>query len=235
LSFRLINSKLTPEGTLNPLEKIGKIVKETDALLYVDFVASAGGAPLKVSDWGIDLGLLGSQKCLSLPPDLSIVTVSPKAWKVIDEVRYVGYDALKPWKTAVDIKYFPYTHNWRAVAALEQSLLLLKKEGFDKCIARHEQVAKYCRERLHKMGIKIYPKKEEFCSPTVTAAYVPDGWTWDEFNSKLKKNGITVGGSYGKLAGKVFRIGHMGTQADITLIEKALDIIEIDLKSKKVY
>jgi len=214
------------------LKKIGKIVKETDALFYVDFVASAGGAPLKVADWGIDLGLLGTQKCLSLPPDLSIITVSSKAWKVINEVSYVGYDALKPWKTAVEEKYFPYTHNWRAVAALEQSILLLKKEGFDKCLCRHEQVAKYCRERLVKMGLKLFPKSEDFCSPTVTAAYVPDGWTWAELNAQLKENGLFIGGNYGKLAGKVFRIGHMGTQADMALVEKALNVLEQVLKSK---
>lgn len=114
------------------------------ALYYVDFVASAIGVPVNVEEWCIDLGLLGTQKCLSLPPDLSIITVSPKAWKVIENVNYCGefnpytlskfggYDALKPWKDVVENKYFPYTHNWRAIAALEFTLTKLEAEGFDK-------------------------------------------------------------------------------------------------------
>ncbi len=110
----------------------------------MDFVASAMGVPINVQDSCIDLGLLGSQKCLSLPPDLSIITVSPLAWQVIEEVNYcgtsnldsffnkVGYDALKPWKNASEIKYFPYTMNWRAIAALDLMLDKILEEGQDK-------------------------------------------------------------------------------------------------------
>src|SRR5690606_32525555 len=88
----------TPSGTLNPLKEIGEICREIDALYYVDFVASAGGAPVEVDQNQIDLGLLGSQKVLSLMPDLSMVSISPRAWEVIEAVNYVGYDALAPWK-----------------------------------------------------------------------------------------------------------------------------------------
>ena len=84
----------TPSGTLNPLDELGAICREVDALFYVDFVASGGGAPVLVDDWHIDLGLLGSQKVLSLLPDLSMVTVSERAWAAVEAVGYVGYDAL---------------------------------------------------------------------------------------------------------------------------------------------
>ena len=80
----------TPSGTLNVLDGIGAAAHEVGALFYVDFVSSAGGAPLNVDALDIDLGLLGSQKVLGCPPTLSIVTVSPLAWQRIEQVKYVG-------------------------------------------------------------------------------------------------------------------------------------------------
>jgi len=76
------------------------------------------------------------------------------------------------------------------------------------------------------MGVKLFPKDEHASSPTVTAAYVPSNWTWDEFDSHLRANGLVVGGSYGPMAGKVFRIGHMGSQTDLKILQAALDVIE---------
>ena len=108
----------TPSGTLAPLAEICEICQEVEALFYVDVVASGGGAEVLVDDWHIDLGLLGSQKVLSLPPDLAMVTVSERAWSAVEEVGYVGYDALAPWKTGVADRHLPYTHNWHAMAGL---------------------------------------------------------------------------------------------------------------------
>ena len=138
----------TPSGTLNPLEELGQICREVGALFYVDFVASGGGAPVEVDRASIDLGLLGSQKVLSLPPDLSMVTVSDRAWEVISATGYVGYDALAPWRTGPAQKYLPYTHNWSALAALEISLDLLLAEGLEQGYQRHRTVAAACRRAL---------------------------------------------------------------------------------------
>src|SRR5690606_25385332 len=115
---------------------------------YVDFVASAGGTPVLVDEWKIDLGLLGSQKALSLMPDLSMVSISPRAWEAIEETGYVGYDALAPWKRAIDERYMPYTHNWQAMAGLEVALDLLMAEGLEQAYQRHAEVAQFCRDRL---------------------------------------------------------------------------------------
>ncbi len=71
--------------------------------------------------------------------------VSPKAWEVIEDVKYPGYDALLPWKQAAEKKYFPYTPNWHAIAALEVSLKSLLEEGMENVYKRHEEVAQYCR------------------------------------------------------------------------------------------
>jgi aspartate aminotransferase-like enzyme len=216
----------TPSGTLNPLAEIGAICHEVDALYYVDFVASAGGAPVLVDQNHIDLGLLGSQKVLSLMPDLSMVSISERAWAAIKEVQYAGYDELAPWKDAIAKRYMPYTHNWHAMAGLKVSLNMLLAEGLEASYQRHAQVAQYCRQRLRAMGIKLWVKQEEFAAPTVTAAEVPAAWEWADFNRALRAEGVAIGGNYGPLAGKVFRIGHMGTQANQELVAKAMDRLQ---------
>lgn len=222
----------TPSGTLNPLEEVGKICREVDALFYVDFVASGGGVPVDVDRCQIDLGLLGSQKVLSLPPDLSMVTVSERAWEVVAEVRYAGYDALAPWRDGPTQRFLPYTHNWSALAGLEVSLDRLLAEGMEAVYARHATVAERCRRGLEALGIRLFPAEESYNSPTVTAAYVPAGWSWPEWNHALRSYGMAVGGNYGELAGKVFRIGHMGTQADLGLIERGLETMRRVLAEK---
>jgi aspartate aminotransferase-like enzyme len=215
----------TPSGVLNPLAEVGEICQETGALFYVDVVASGGGVPVDVDACHIDLGLLGSQKVLSLLPDLSMVTVSERAWEAVEEVNYPGYDALKPWRTGWRNRYLPYTHNWHALASLRIAIARLLKEGLDRAYARHAAAAAYCRQRLQAMNIRLFPASEAFSSPTVTAAYVPEGWTWERLDEALRSHGMAVGGNYGPLAGKVFRIGHMGSQANMTLVEEGMNVL----------
>jgi aspartate aminotransferase-like enzyme len=215
----------TPSGVLNPLAEVGAICREVNALFYVDFVASAGGSAVDVDANHIDLGLLGSQKVLSLMPDLSMIAVSPRAWAAVAETGYVGYDALAPWRTALADKYFPYTHNWHALAGLAASLHMLLEEGLEHVYARHAQAAALCRERLQAMNVRLFPASAAISAPTVTAAYVPEGWTWDALDRALRAHGMAVGGNYGKLAGKVFRIGHMGSQADTDLVARGMNVL----------
>lgn len=215
----------TPSGTLNPLEELGAICREVGALFYVDFVASGGGVPVEADRCHIDLGLLGSQKVLSLLPDLSMVSISDHAWAAIEETGYVGYDALLPWQTAVANRYLPFTHNWHAMAALEVAIDGLLAEGLQAVYARHVEVAAECRRLLAAMGIALWPTREEICAPTVTAAKVPTDWTWQELDHVLRTRGMVVGGSYGPMDGKVFRIGHMGSQARTELIAEGMDVL----------
>lgn len=125
--------------------------------------------------------------------------------------------------------------SWRSLAALDVSLGLLEKEGYENVYKRHVETQQYTIERLTSIGIKLYLKdsSKSVASPTVTAAYVPEGWTWKEFDSALRAKGVVLGGTYGKIAGKVFRVGHMGFQANMDLLKRGLDAIEEVLKSKK--
>jgi len=216
----------TPSGTLNPLEELGRLKHAYRVpLFYVDSVAAAGGVPMLADDWHIDLCLGGAQKCLSAPPDMCFLSVSPKAWEIVDAVGYVGYDALKPFRNATKDRIFPYTPSWQGVAALHAAAGRLLDEGLEASYNRHDAVARHCRRRLVAMGIELFPAPGAVPSPTVTAAKIPSGFTWETWDRRLRQAGLVVAGSYGPLAGKVFRLGHMGTQADMALMDRALAVI----------
>ena len=212
----------TPSGTLSPLYELGYISEEVGAMLIVDFVASGCGCPVNVDENKIDIGLLGSQKVLSMPPHLSIATVSDRAWRRISAVNYAGYDALKPWRDGIQNRYLPYTHDWHAMNALSVSLDLIMREGIENVYDRHRRAAKACRDGIKALGLELFPQNEDICSPTVTAVNVPKDTNWETLNNKLRSEGVVLGGNYGPLAGKVFRFGHMGAQAQEELVKKAI-------------
>ena len=221
----------TPSGTLNPIDGLSRLKQEMGVpLLYVDAVSSIGGAPVLPDEWHIDLCLGGSQKCLSALPDTCFLSVSARAWEIIEQVNYVGYDAIKPFKTAVEKHYFPYTPGWQATAGLNAGAEAILKEGLEACFKRHAEVAAFCRQRLVEIGYSLFPApNSQMPYATVTAANMPKGITWTEFDQRLRQHGLVVGGSYGPIAGKVFRIGHMGTQADMRLVKQALKVLEAEM------
>jgi aspartate aminotransferase-like enzyme len=216
----------TPSGTLTPLKELGEISNEVGSIFIVDFVASGCGCPVNVDENYIDIGLLGSQKVLSMPPHLSIATVSNRAWRRISAVNYSGYDALKPWRDGVQNRYLPYTHDWNAMHALDVSLNMIIQEGIENVYDRHERAAKACRNGVRALGLELFPQNEGICSPTVTAVNVPQNIDWKTLNNKLRAEGVVLGGNYGPLAGKVFRFGHMGAQAQEELVKNALEILK---------
>ena len=223
----------TPSGTLNPhLRELGEIAREADALFLVDFVSSGGGAPVGVDEGLIDIGLLGSQKVLSLPPSLSVSTVSARAWSVFERVGYSGYDAYLPWRRVPEVRAMPYTHDWQGMTALNVALNAIMEEGPENAYTRHARAAQLCRTMGREAGLTLFPVREDICSPTVTAFNVPDGWTWPELDAALRKKGLVAGGNYGSLDGRVFRIGHMGSQADEALVARGMEVVGEVLRGK---
>lgn len=221
----------TPSGTVNPVDQIGILKEKYEIpLLYVDAVSGIGGSLVKTDDWHIDLCLGASQKCLSAPANMSFLSVSEKAWEIIEEVGYAGYEALQPFREAVKKHYFPYTPYWQGTAQLQRACRLILDEGLSKVLARHERVARYCRQRALEMGLELFPASDAILSPTVTALNIPRRMSWKNLDKALRAEGLVVGGNYGILAGKVFRIGHMGTQAHSELVAQAMDILEEVIK-----
>ena len=227
----------TPSGTLNPLAALGELKERYGVpLFYTDVVSSLAGTPVQMDAWHIDLALGGSQKCLSLPPSLCFVGVSPKAWKRIEEVAYQGYDALLPFQNIYQEGRCPYTPNWHGLAALRASLDALALEGYAEVFQRHEEAATLCRNGLADLEIALWPKADACLSPTVTAARIPESYTWQEWKKALGERGLIVAGSFGPMQGKVFRLGHMGSQAQKAFVRSALDIIEevVGLRRKRM-
>jgi aspartate aminotransferase-like enzyme len=217
----------TPSGILNPLATIGQLKKQYHIpLFYVDAVASIGGVEVKTDAWQIDICLGGAQKVLSTFPDMTFLSVSDNAWEIIDKTDYQGYDALKPFHNILQPSDFPYTPHWHGVAALNAASTFLLEEGLDKVYARHEKVACFCREEIIAMGLELFPQELSYAAPTVTAVLVPTRITWEKLDQKLRQAGLYLAGSYGSLANKVFRIGHMGNQAEQSLVEQGLKILK---------
>lgn len=217
----------TPSGTLTQVEAIGVRLREVvpDALFVVDAVASVGGAPLDTDGAKIDLCLVGTQKCLSAPPDLGIVSVSERAWQRIELRDYRGYDALAPFRRAAHDQYFPYTHSWHALAGLNVACELLLAKGLEESYARHADIARGWRDAVRALGLELFPARDEDSSPTVTAVSVPEGVAWTALDRALRARGMLVGGNYGDLQGAVFRIGHMGTQATSDLLQRGAEAL----------
>ncbi len=219
----------TPSGTLNPLAKLGALKKSKNVPLFVvDAVSSMGGTPIHTDDWNIDILIGGSQKCFSCPSDLTILAISPTAWEYIDKVNYIGYDALKQFMgIGYDVQKYPYTPHTSGVFALYAVLHAYNLEGIDNVYKRHEAVALMCRDGIKELGLELYVRSGSIPSPTVTSVYVPQNWIWKEKHNALCEEGVFLGGSYGSLDGTVFRLGHMGTQADPIIIKKALSALKL--------
>ncbi|MBR1438826.1 MAG: alanine--glyoxylate aminotransferase family protein, partial [Synergistaceae bacterium] len=143
----------------------------------------------------------------------------------IEDVNYSGYESYLGWKNVPDEHLTPYTHDWAAMKALNISLGMINDEGAEAVRERHNESAKLCRDMGQEIGLRLFPKNESISSPTVTAFYVPEKFSWPEFDGALRERGLAVGGNYGKLAGKVFRIGHMGSQADPELVREGMSVI----------
>ncbi|KAG0206453.1 hypothetical protein BGX31_002767, partial [Mortierella sp. GBA43] len=232
----------TPTGALNSeaVRVVGEECGKTGALFYVDAVSSAGAVPVDISGWNIDIGLLGSQKAFSCEPSLAIITVSAKAWKQIEKVAYTGYDAILPFKGAEKASPstgIPYTPLWSGLDALNiqlKSVFGENNERAQEVYDRHAQVAKYCRDRIVKMGLKLWWDQGHMTmnSDSVTAVHVPEGTTWEELDKKLREQGVVLGGSYGQTANALFRFGHMGSQADMETVTYALDVLEKIVSNK---
>jgi len=210
----------TPTGTLNDLDPALDLFEDHDVLTVVDAVSSLGGTPVPTDR--IDITLGASQKCFSAPPGLAICAVSDRAWARIEERDPDSlYTNLLPWHDA-DQPY-PYTHLTTLVVALDVALDLLLEEGLDAVYDRHAAVAASCRERGRDLGLDPYPDPVR-SSPTVTAFHVP-GRASDLQERLREDHDVVLSTGFGDLADDVLRVGHMGYNADIDRVERAMDAL----------
>jgi alanine-glyoxylate transaminase/serine-glyoxylate transaminase/serine-pyruvate transaminase len=214
----------TSTGILQPLEEISRIVHAHDALLLVDAVTSLAGCDLRIDDWGVDVCLSGTQKCLSAPPGMSPVTFSPQAMEVVanraEPVRS-GYLDLS--------RVYHHTPPMTMLYALREALRIVLEEGLETRIVRHRRHAEALWAGVEAMGLQLHAQ-EGHRLPSLTTVRVPDGI--DEMTLRrglLQEHNIEVGGGIGALQGQVWRIGLMGYNATAQNVLGLLYALETEL------
>ncbi|MGA2626954.1 MAG: alanine--glyoxylate aminotransferase family protein [Candidatus Bathyarchaeia archaeon] len=231
----------TPTGILNPIKELCPIAKKKGILTIVDSVASLAGDDVKPDQWGIDLCCGASQKALSAPPGLTLLSISKDAWNAIDHKKSPvknSYLSITDYRdTWLKEKRFPFTPMVSDIYALNEAADELLEEGLESSFKRHRMVADACRDGAEKIGFNLWAKRREDASNTVTAMKIPSFTTDSEVvNHMVQKYGILIGGGYKETKGELLRIGHMGYHATLTNIMTTLAALEgtlADLKGKK--
>ncbi|MCM3569707.1 alanine--glyoxylate aminotransferase family protein [Neobacillus mesonae] len=203
----------TSTGILNPIEQLAEVVRnQTDALFIVDGVSCIGGAPAEMDQWGIDILVTGSQKAMMLPPGLALISVSDRAWEVIEKNQtpsyYLNLVSYREWAKK---GMTPNTPAISLIYGLSAVCDLIEEEGgFSQTVARHELMKNMVRESMKALSIGLLTS-DEHASPTITAILTPDGLDLKAFLGHLKKKyHLDFAGGLGHLEGKMFRFGHMG-------------------------
>jgi aspartate aminotransferase-like enzyme len=218
----------TSTGVDNDIRAIAGIVKETPAVLAVDAISGLGAVDIKPDAWGVDVVVAGSQKGLMLPPGLGFITLSPKAWKLV-EVSKTGryYLDLRKAKKALDKNDTPFTSSITLISALNEALKMMQQDGLENIFKRHKIMADATRAAIKALGLELFAPTA--ASDGVTAACVPAGLDGEKLVKTMRDTyGVTIAGGQAELKGKVFRIAHMGfiTESDIIMgiacLEKVL-------------
>ena len=222
----------TSTGVANPIEEVGRILKDFDALYVVDTVSSLGGDDVQVDNFGIDMCVTGSQKCLAAPPGMAAITLNEDAWDVVDKTKSKTYylDMKKYRKSgAKDVPETPYTPSVSLMYAMNEALKIIMEEGLEARIKRHEQAAKATINGVKAIGLELFAK-EETSSSTVTAVKIPERMTDKNLRGTMRnKYRIELAGGQDHLKGNVFRIGHMGNITHREIIS-TMAAIEMSLK-----
>jgi alanine-glyoxylate transaminase/serine-glyoxylate transaminase/serine-pyruvate transaminase len=190
------------------------------ALLYIDGVSSIASVEFRMDDWGVDLAITGSQKGFMLPAGLAIVCASPRALARTSEARCarVFFDFGDMGKANV-AGYFPYTPALPLLYGLRESVDMLLEEGLDNVHARHRRLAEGVRAAVRAWGLQLCAKAPNWESDTVTAILTPATVDAAEvIDLAFRRYDLSLGAGLARLAGKVFRIGHIGDLNDLMLL-----------------
>ncbi|AXB41689.1 pyridoxal-phosphate-dependent aminotransferase family protein [Amycolatopsis albispora] len=189
------------------------------ALLLVDTISSLGSIDYRHDEWGVDVTVSGSQKGLMLPPGLSFNAISEKALAAAETARLPrSFWDWKPMLAANQRGFFPYTPNTNLLYGLKEALRLLYAEGLPNVFARHARHAAATRAAVRAWGLEVLCLDEREYSGSLTAVLVPDGVDADKVRALiLDRFDMSLGAGLGKLAGRIFRIGHLGAFNDLTL------------------
>jgi aspartate aminotransferase-like enzyme len=219
----------TSTGVGHDVAAFGQLVATTPAVLLVDAISGLGVMECRTDDWHIDVCVTGSQKALMLPPGLAFVSVSPKAWALIDQNpgRPTFYFDLKKARKELETFDTPYTPAHTLVRALRVSLKKIRAEGIENVWKRQERNAAAARAGFRAMGLDLLAARP---ATGLTVARVPDGLDGAVLLKKLEKQyGLKLAGGQDQLTGKIIRLAHMG-HIDQFDVLAALAGVELVLK-----
>jgi len=212
----------TATGCLSPIAEIRKAIDRAGhpALFMVDTISSLASADYRHDEWGVDVTIGGAQKGLMLPPGMSFNAVSNKALAVSKNAKlpksFFSWDDMI---AANKLNYFPYTPATNMLHGLVVAIDMLHEEGLENVFARHDRFAEATRRAVRAWGLEILCRDPNYYSPTITAVLMPEGHDADALrNLALQTFDISYGMSFGKFAGKFFRIGHLGDTNDLTIV-----------------
>jgi alanine-glyoxylate transaminase/serine-glyoxylate transaminase/serine-pyruvate transaminase len=204
----------TSTGCLSPIAEIRKAIDRAGhpALFMVDTISSLASTDYRHDEWGVDVTVGGAQKGLMMPPGMSFNAVSDKALAASkNSTMPKSFWSWEDMLAMNKIGFFPYTPATQMLHGLVAGIDMLHEEGLDNVFARHDRLAEATRRAVRAWGLEIMCREPKYYSPTITAVLLPDGHDADAFrNLALETFNISYGASFGKYAGKYFRIGHLG-------------------------
>jgi alanine-glyoxylate transaminase/serine-glyoxylate transaminase/serine-pyruvate transaminase len=212
------------------------------ALLMVDTISGLAAADYRHDEWGVDVGVAGSQKGLMLPPGISFNALSPRALQAARTATLSR--AFWDWNEIVAMNqtgYWPYTPSTNLLYGLSEAIEMILDEGLDNVFARHQRLAAACRSAVRGWGLDIQCADEAVYSPVLTGVMTPDGVDADAVRKLIYEHfDMSLGTGLGKVKGRMFRIGHLGDCNDLTLMatlcgcEMGLEMAGVKLRASGV-
>ena len=200
------------------------------ALLFVDGVSSIGSIDFRQDEWGVDCAVSGSQKGFMLPAGLGFLSVSKKALEASKSARHMRcYFSFEDMIRTNDTGYFPYTPPTQLLRGLRTALDMIAEEGLENIFARHHRLAEGVRRAVSAWGLKLCAKEPKWHSDTVSAIVLPEGVDGAQVvRHGLVQYNTAFGAGLAKVAGKVFRIGHLGSLNEV-MVCSALSAAEMTM------
>jgi alanine-glyoxylate transaminase / serine-glyoxylate transaminase / serine-pyruvate transaminase len=212
----------TSTGATSRIDEVRRAIDAArhPALLMVDTISSLASIDYRHDEWGVDITVGGSQKGLMLPPGLGFNALSDKALAASKQARlprsYFGWEEML---AANKDGFFPYTPATNLLYGLAEAIDMVHEEGLAHVFARHDRHAEAVRRAVRAWGLEILCRDPKYYSSTLTAVLMPDGHDADTFrNVALEQFDVSLGTGLSKVAGKVFRIGHLGDTNDLTVL-----------------
>lgn len=224
----------TPSGTVNPIKDICNIAKEYGAITIVDTVSGLLAEDYSPEDWGMDIAVAGPQKCLSGVPGMSLIAVSPDAWRRMEQLQKPlrgSFLSLLDWRSSwIENGRFPYTPSVSDVFALKRTLEQTLEEGVAAGVARHQVSARATRAAVRALGLELWAESDAIATSCCTAVKMPEGIDDAQLRAHMRSRyGVMISGGYGELSGKLFRLGHMGVTAHPVDVIAQIGVLERSL------